>query len=125
MTVLTEWGPEDFARALERAAEGVVEADGARLNSQQVRRPIDAAPRHPEHPQRAQLKTVHFLGTTFTDDVTFDGAIADGIANFDLATFNGHASFNGTTFARANFAAIFESSGFALHRPAAAHACWT
>jgi hypothetical protein len=61
-----EWGEATFQAALERvAAEGVIDARGVRLSSDQLRQLLDAAPEDPQHPGRRLLREADFFEATF------------------------------------------------------------
>jgi uncharacterized protein YjbI with pentapeptide repeats len=104
-----EWDDAAFDAAVERAAEGAIDARGVRLSSEQVTRLLDEVPRDPERPDRPLLRRASFRGTTFSGDADFRGATFSGDADFSgttfsgdagfhMATFSGEADFSGTTF---------------------------
>jgi uncharacterized protein YjbI with pentapeptide repeats len=98
----TEWDEATFDAALERVAvEGVVDAQNVRLNSDQLRRLLDAAPKEPGHypaPDRHLLHDVDFRSATFSGDASFAQTKLTGGANFGGASFRGSADFPGATF---------------------------
>jgi uncharacterized protein YjbI with pentapeptide repeats len=93
-----EWDDEALEHALTQAAEGIVQARGVRLSAKQLERLLEAAPRHPEDPRYAQLKSADFRGAVFTKDADFARATFSGDARFDGATFSGRNLFDGATF---------------------------
>jgi uncharacterized protein YjbI with pentapeptide repeats len=109
-----EWDDAMFNAALERAAEGVIDARGVRLSSDQLGRLLDAAPKDPQYPARRLLRHADFVRATFSGDADFYGASFGGVAGFGGATFSGDADFNGASFKGADFdRAIFSGvAGF-------------
>jgi uncharacterized protein YjbI with pentapeptide repeats len=113
-----EWDEAAFGAALERAAEGVIEAPGVRLSSQQLEGLLKAAPRNPEHPGLSFLKSADFSGATFSGETNFWGATFSGDANFTGATFSGDANFMVATFGgKANFTGATFGGKANFHRP--------
>jgi uncharacterized protein YjbI with pentapeptide repeats len=92
------WDEEALENALKRAVEGVIEAHGARLSSDQLKRLLDAAPEDHEHSDRHLLRQADFDGAAFEDNAGFRHVIFGGDADFRGANFGGRGDFRGAIF---------------------------
>ena len=98
---VADWDDDAFELSLRRATEGHIEAPSVRLGAHQLQQLLAAAPRDRHHPERDELKSVDFRGTTFTGAALFDGASFTGAARFDGASFTGNVGFGGASFSDA------------------------
>ena len=100
----TEWNDVAFERALEQAAEGIIDAPGVRLSGRQLALLLEAAPRDPPDPQqRRRLKSVDFREATITGTASFSNATFSAKADFKKVQFTDGAAFINTTFETVDF----------------------
>jgi hypothetical protein len=105
------WDEATFDAALERAAEGVIEARGVRLSSDQLRQLLDELPRDRGDRDQRLLQEADFSAATFSGRADFRATTFSGPANFRGTTFSGPADFRGTTFSGHAFFAGAAFSG--------------
>jgi uncharacterized protein YjbI with pentapeptide repeats len=92
------WDEDALENAVKRAAEGVIDARGVRLSSDQLKRLLGAASKDRQHPDRTLLREANFDKATFKDDADLRHAIFGGDADFRGANFSGRGDFRGATF---------------------------
>ncbi|MGZ4288788.1 MAG: pentapeptide repeat-containing protein [Solirubrobacteraceae bacterium] len=103
------WDKARFDDALKRAADGAIDARGVRLQSDQLRRLLDAAPPDPQRPGGRLLREASFCETTFSGDADFSDVTFSGDAVFRTARFEGTARFEKARFKRQ---AVFQDTNW-------------